>query len=182
MVPCFIRIHFDLFSIYINKGTSTADFLADHPSLEIEVEQIVELEIYGEEKEHWILKFDGSSIENLAGVGIVIISPTTVKTTLSFNMTFECTNNQAEYEAFVIGLEILLEFGAKDVQFIEESQLVLCQLIGEYKSNNLLLAPYFTAAIQLLDSFDKVEFEHVPRESNWKADELAQIPLSVKNG
>ena len=30
----------------------------------------------------------------------------------------------------------------------------------------LVLAPYFTAVIQLLDSFDNVEFEHVPRESN----------------
>ena len=40
------------------------------------------------------------------------------------------------------------------------------QLIGEYKCTNLLLAPSFSAAIQLLDSFDNVEFEHVPRESN----------------
>ena len=112
----------------------------------------------------------------------MIISPRRVKTTLSFNMAFECTNNQAEYEAFVIGLEILLEFGAKDVRVIEDSQLVLHQLIGENKCNNLLLAPYFTVAIQLLDSFNKLEFEHVPRESNWKADELAQIPPSVKMG
>ena len=44
----------------------------------------------------------------------------------------------------------------------------------------MLLEPYFTAAIQLLDSFDNVEFEHVPRESNWEADELAQIAFGVK--
>ena len=81
-------------------------------------------------------------------------------------MAFECTNNQAEYEALVIGLEILLELGAKDVQVIGDSQLILWQLIGEYKFNNLLLTPYFIVAIQLLDSFDNVEFEHVPRESN----------------
>ena len=41
------------------------------------------------EKEPWTLKFDGSSIEDLAGVGIVIISPRRVKTTLSFNLAFE---------------------------------------------------------------------------------------------
>ena len=52
----------------------------------------------------------------------------------------------------------------------------------EYKCNSFLLVPYFTAAIQLLDSFDNVEFEHVPRESNWEADELAQIVYGVKNG
>ena len=60
--------------------------------------------------------------------------------------------------------------------------MVLRQLIGEYKCNNLLLAPYFTAAIQLLDSFDNVEFEHESMESNWEADELAQIAFGVKMG
>ena len=75
------------------KGQALADFLAGHPSLEIKVEQSVELGIYGAEKEPWILKFNGSSTKYSAGVGIVIISPRRVKTTLSFNLAFECTNN-----------------------------------------------------------------------------------------
>ena len=103
----------------------------------------------------------------------MIISPRGVKTTLSFNLAFQCTNNQAEYEALVIGLEILLELRAKDVRVIGDSQLVLRKLKGEYKCNNLLLTPYFIALIQLLDSFDNVEFEYVPKESSWKANELA---------
>ena len=78
----------------------------------------MELGIYGAEKEPWILKFDGSSIENLGGVRIVIISPRGEMTTLSFNLAFEYTNNQIEYEALVIGLEILLELGEKDVRVI----------------------------------------------------------------
>ena len=67
----------------------------------------------------------------------MIISPRGVKTTLSFNIAFECTNNQAEYEALVIGLEILPELGEKDVQVIGDSQLVLRQLTWD-KCNNLL--------------------------------------------
>ena len=105
------------------KGQAFANFLADHPSLEVGTKQSVELGIYGAEKEPWILKFDGSSKENSNGARIVIISPRGVKTTLSFNLAFECTNNQAEYEALVIGLEILLELGAKDVRVIGDSQL-----------------------------------------------------------
>ena len=58
--------------------------------------------------------------------------------------------------------------------------MVLWQLTREYKCNGLLLAPYFTTVIQLLDSFDNVEFEHVLRESNWEADELALIASGVK--
>ena len=46
----------------------------------------------------------------------------------------------------------------------------------------MLLSPYFTAAIQLLESFNNVELEHVLRESNWEADELAQIASIVKMG
>ena len=140
----------------------------------------MELGIYGVEKEPWILKFDGLSIENSAGAGIVIISPKGAKTTLSFNLDFKCTNSQVKYEALVIGLEIILELEAKDVRVIEDSQLVLRQLTREYKCNNLLLTHYFTTAIQLLDSRDNVEFEHVPRESNWEAGELSQIASSVK--
>ena len=80
----------------------------------------------------------------------------------------------------MIGLEILLELGAKDVRVIGDSKLVLRQLTWEYKCNRLLLTHYFIVVIQLLDSFNNVEFEHVPRESNWEADELGQIASGVK--
>ena len=86
--------------------------MADHPSLEIQPEKDVELGIYEVERLPWILKFDGSSTEKSVGAGIIIISPKGMKTTISFNLAFKCTNNQAEYEALVIGLEILIELGA----------------------------------------------------------------------
>ena len=62
-----------------------------------------------------------SSRENSVRVGIVIISPKEIKTALSFNLTFKCTNNQAKYEALVIDLEILLELGAQEVHIIRDS-------------------------------------------------------------
>ena len=140
----------------------------------------MELGIYEVERRPWVLKFDGSSTEKSDGAGIVIVSPKGIKTTLSFNLAFKCTNNQAEYEALVIGLEILMELGAQEVHIIGDSQLLLQHLIGEYKCNNLLLAPYYTAFTQLLDSFHYVDFEYVPMESNWEVDELAQVASGVK--
>ena len=140
----------------------------------------MELGIYEVERRPWVLKFDGSSMKKSAGVGIVIISPKGIKTTLSFNLTFKCTNKQVEYEALVIVLKILMELGAQEVDIIGDSQLVLRQLIGEYKCNSLLLTPYYTASIQLLDSFHFVDYEYVPRESNWEEDELAQVTSSAK--
>ena len=57
---------------------------------------------------------------------------------------------------------------------------MLQKLTGEYKCNNLLLAPYYIISTQLLDFFHSVDFEYVPRESNWEVDELAQVALGVK--
>ena len=94
------------------KGEALANFLVDHPSLEIKPEKDVELGIHEVERRLWVLKFDGSSTENSNGVGIVDISPKGMKTTLSFNLAFKYTNNQVEYEALVINLEILLELEA----------------------------------------------------------------------
>ena len=94
------------------KGQALADFLVDHPSLEIRKEEEVDLQVYSVENQSWILKFDGSSTKSSAGAGIIIISPLGVKITLSFNLDFNCTNNQVEYEALVIGLEILQELSA----------------------------------------------------------------------
>ena len=124
MVLYFVRIHLSYFPQKSINRQPLADFLADHPSLNIRTQKSVELGIYGVEKESWILKFDGSSTKNPIA-GIVIISPSEVKTTLSFNMAFRCTNNQVEYESLVIGLEILLELGEKDIRVIGDSQLVL---------------------------------------------------------
>ena len=72
----------------------------------------MELGIYDVKRRPWVLKFDGFSTENSIGANIVIISPKGIKTTLSLKLAFKYTNNQAEYEALVIGLEILLELGA----------------------------------------------------------------------
>ena len=73
-----------------------------------------------------------------------------------------------------------MELGVQAVQIIGDSQLVLRQLTGEYKCNNLLLVPYYTASTQLLYSFHYMDFEYVPRESNWEVDELAQVASGVK--
>ena len=63
---------------------------------------------------------------------------------------------------------------------IGDSQLVLRQLTREYKCNNLVLAPYYIGSTQLLGSFHYVDFEYVPRESNWEADELELVASGVR--
>jgi ribonuclease HI len=87
---------------------------------------------------------------------IVIESPNGIKTEMSFQLDFDCTNKQAEYEALIISLEILADFRLSTVRIIGDSQLVLKQVCGEYKCSSLSLAPYFAMAVQLMDEFDDV--------------------------
>ncbi|XP_073137179.1 uncharacterized protein [Henckelia pumila] len=111
------------------KGQAIADFLAHHPGFDESIPEEVEIPVHGIKEPPWILKFYGSSSEGTAGADMVIISPTVVKTALSFNLDFPCTNNQAEYDALVIGLEILKDLQAKDIQIIGDSQLILRQYV-----------------------------------------------------
>ena len=57
---------------------------------------------------------------------------------------------------------------------------MLKKLSGEFKCTSVSLAPYYIAAIQLLEEFKEVFFPHVPRENNWEADELAQIASGLR--
>ena len=66
----------------------------------------------------WKLYFDGSRAEQGTGVGIVMESPQGVKTQLAFRVKKVCSNNQVEYEALVLGLEILLQKGIKMSQYL----------------------------------------------------------------
>ncbi|XP_073290991.1 uncharacterized protein [Primulina huaijiensis] len=169
----------DLIKYMLNRPILSGR-IADHPSLDEFIGEQVGFPFCGVGVRSWELKFDGSSTETTAGARIVITSSRGVKIALSFNLGFPCTNNQAEYEALVIGLEILKDLGAKELLISGNSQLVLKQLSGEFKCTSLSLAPHYTAASQLLDDFEEVSLVHVPRQENWEADELVQVASGLK--
>ena len=70
---------------------------------------------------------------------------------MAFKLEGNYSNNQIEYEALIIGLEILLEMRIKSVEVYRDSQLVNRQLTGDYKCYSPSIAPYFVAARQLLE-------------------------------
>ncbi|KAM1543215.1 hypothetical protein ACFX1S_012935 [Malus domestica] len=119
--------------------------------------------------------FDGSSTSSLAGVGIVIQSPNHDRWYFSLKLDFECTNNQAEYEALIISLGILHDLRATRALILGDSELVINQLNGSFQCMSCTLAPYHMAASYLAESFDGITFEHISQIHNTDADELAQI-------
>ena len=84
----------------------------------------------------------------------------------------EATNNQAEYQAIIHGLEQAKKLGADEVECFLDSELVVKQLNREYKVKNKDLAPLFVKVWNLSLGFKKITFAHIPREKNKEADKL----------
>ncbi|XP_058202642.1 uncharacterized protein LOC131317077 [Rhododendron vialii] len=162
------------------KGQALADFLVDHLCLEVSNEVGPGLDAMEVSVKPWKLLFDGSKTQEVSGCGVIIISPEGLKIELSFQFNFQCTNNQAEYEAVVIGLEILRELGAGTIEVIGDLSLVINHLAGTFKCYSKELAPYYMAAIQLVQDFDDVTVRHVPRRMNEEANSLAQASTGLK--
>ncbi|HWL90479.1 MAG TPA: ribonuclease HI family protein, partial [Actinomycetota bacterium] len=85
----------------------------------------------------------------------------------------ETTNNVAEYTAVIEGLALAMELGARSVTLRSDSQLLINQLTGRYRVKAPHLQPLHRRARSLAAGFERVSFEHVPREENIEADRLA---------
>lgn len=89
----------------------------------------------------------------------------------------ETTNNQAEYQALIKGLELALELGSEEAQCFLDSELVVRQLKQEYKVKEPGLQKLFVKAWNLSQKFKKISFQHVRRELNTEADRLVNNAL-----
>ena len=83
------------------------------------------------------------------------------------------TNNVAEYEALLVGLEGVLRLGGRRLTIQSDSQLLVRQLTGQYRVRDEKLKKLHGKAVSLLRRFDAYRIIHVPREQNRMADRLA---------
>jgi len=90
------------------------------------------------------------------------------------------TNNVAEYEGLLKGLEKSLELGASEISVKSDSQLLVRQLLGQYKVKAPHIIPLVEKAKLLLSRFSKVEIAHIPREENKVADALCNQALDER--
>ena len=91
----------------------------------------------------WCLYFDGSSCKKGGGVGVLLVSPRGEIYEYAIPIEPEVTNNQAEYEALLRGLQLLQEVEAITVEIFGDSELVISQLIGHYECKNDILRNYY---------------------------------------
>lgn len=87
------------------------------------------------------------------------------------------TNNVAEYRGLLAALQWAADHGHRRLHVRSDSQLLVRQMRGEYRVKNPGLQPLHRQARQMLDRFERVTFEHVPREQNRHADRLANLAM-----
>jgi ribonuclease H / adenosylcobalamin/alpha-ribazole phosphatase len=83
------------------------------------------------------------------------------------------TNNVAEYRGVIAGLQRARQLGARRVRVRTDSLLVVNQQKGLWKVKHASLRPLSAEVARLARSFERVTWEHVPRERNRRADALA---------
>jgi ribonuclease HI len=89
------------------------------------------------------------------------------------------TNNVAEYQGLIAGLERARLLGVRRLAVRLDSELVVRQLLGEYRVKNPGLKPLFTRASALFCEFEEIDIQHIRRQENKQADALANAALDA---
>lgn len=93
----------------------------------------------------------------------------------------EATNNIAEYEALVWGLEVAAAHDIDELTVFSDSELLVRQMNGVYRVKHAGLKPLYARAVALTRRFLKVRIEHVRREQNKDADRLANEAMDTRS-
>ena len=124
------------------------------------------------------LFFDGCSKGNpgRAGAGAVIYDTSGNEVFAeSVFAGYSTTNNEAEYTGLILGLNAALKCGIMELQVRGDSQLVIRQMQGKYRVNSPKLVPLHQCATTLASKFAKIDYEHVYRDKNQRADALSNV-------
>jgi hypothetical protein len=93
-------------------------------------------------------------------------------------LLFPASNNAAEYEALIHGLNIVISLGIKRLMVYGDSLVVISQINKEWDCSNDSMGKYYTAVRKLEDKFEGMEFHHVERDHNTTADALSKLGSS----
>ena len=120
----------------------------------------------------WTMYFDGASTRDSAGAGVVLISPSKETISLSFKLDFRTTNNIAEYEALLLGLNSTKEMGIKGLKVLGDADLIVQQVNNTFQAKHVRLKAYRDEVWKLRDSFSVFEISYIPKDMNQLANSL----------
>ena len=126
----------------------------------------------------WELYIDGSTNQRGSGVGLVLVSPEKITIEKSLRLNFSATNNEAEYEALLMGMMMVQKMGGKAVKVFSDSKLVVGQVRGDREARDSRMQEYLCQVRSIKEKFKVFDLSHVPRSGNTHADSLATLATS----
>jgi ribonuclease HI len=127
----------------------------------------------------WTIYIDGSSAKAGSGAEIVIKTPENTIIEQSVRFDFQATNNEAAYEALILGLKSLLKLNAEHIRVHTDSKLVACQMTGNFLAKSENVGAYRNLAISLAKQFKTLCIGQHPRATNSHADALATLAMAI---
>ena len=120
---------------------------------------------------------DGSSNQHTGGAGVVIQTPKGDKIECMIRLDFPTTNNEAEYEALVAGLDLAKAADVENMIIHCDSEVITSQINGDYECRNERMKKYLEEVKNRISSLE-VKFVQIPREENECADLLAKAAFA----
>ena len=114
-----------------------------------------------------------------AAIGVVVSDPDGAVLEELGERIGVATNNVAEYRALLRGLERARALDAREIEIVNDSELVARQITGAYKVKHPAMKPLHAEAIAALREFDRWSIRSVPRADNARADELVNEALDA---
>jgi ribonuclease HI len=124
--------------------------------------------------EAWTVFCDGSWGTLSARAAVVLVAPFKVRTCYAVKLDFSCTNNIAEYEALLLGLQNLKAMGIRWAILKTESQVISGHVDKSSKARDLKLEKYLDVVRRLEASFEGFSVKNILRGENEHADLLAK--------
>ena len=106
------------------------------------------------------------------------MSPEKVVIEKALRLNFLAINNEAEYEALLVGMTMVQRMGGKSIKLFSDSRLVVSQVRGEFEAKDKRMQGYLSQVKCLQLKFDSFDLLHVPRSGNAHADSLAMLATS----
>jgi len=130
---------------------------------------------------HLVVNFDGGARGNPgpAAIAAVISTPAGEVVEEHRESIGAATNNVAEYRALLLAIARARALGARSVDLVGDSELIVRQVRGEYKVKDPGLRPLHAAVAQALRGFERWSIRNVPRDENAAADALVNAALDA---
>ncbi|RVW15502.1 Retrovirus-related Pol polyprotein from transposon 17.6 [Vitis vinifera] len=149
------------------KGQVMADFVLEYSRRPSQHDK-------SSKKEWWTLRVDGASRSSGSGVGLLLQSPTGEHLEQAIRLGFSASNNEAEYEVILSGLDLALALSVPKLRIFSDSQLVVKHVQEEYEAKDARMARYLAKVRNTLQQFTEWTIEKIKR-----ADALAGIAASL---